>query len=109
MHPGPCTHLYDVDIQVGTTSDRQLIYIDRNRDLYILPVMKRGPVKLAAMVDSAMWHDATGMLAAMVEQRLVGGIHRFPSCVQTLTKFLRKSRQTDFKNGRIPSGFAEFN
>lgn len=57
--------------QAGTINDRQLIIIDRNRDLYLLPVMKRNIAKLAAMCDSARWHDATAMLAAMVDQRLV--------------------------------------
>jgi hypothetical protein len=41
------------------------------RDLYLLPVMKRNVAKLAAMCDSARWHDATPLLAAMVDQRLV--------------------------------------
>ena len=57
--------------QTGTNTDRQLIFIDRNRDLYMVPVMKRTPAKLTAMVDSALWHDTTGMLAAMVDQKLV--------------------------------------
>ena len=54
--------------QVGTSTDRQLILIDRNRDLYIVGVMKRQPAKLASMVDSALWHNTTGMLAALVDQ-----------------------------------------
>jgi len=58
--------------QVGTSTDRQLILIDRNRDLYIVGVMKRQPAKLASMVDSALWHNTTGMLAALVDQKLVG-------------------------------------
>lgn len=58
--------------QAGTIADRQLIIIDRNRDLYLLPVMKRNIAKLAAMCDSARWHDSTAMLTAMVDQRLVG-------------------------------------
>ncbi|MEW5301900.1 MAG: hypothetical protein WDW36_004725 [Sanguina aurantia] len=92
----PHTHTLEVNAialsQVGTTSDRQLTYIDRNRDLYILPVMKRGPVKLAAMVDSAMWHDATGMLAAMVEQRLT--VWYYPNEVYVDKELLAKTRYT---------------
>ncbi len=60
-------------VQAGTASDRQLIFIDRNRDLYVMTVAKREPAKLASMVDSAAWHDSTGMLAAMVDQKLVSG------------------------------------
>ncbi len=58
-------------MQVGTSTERQLILIDRNRDLYIMSVMKRQPAKLASMVDSALWHNTTGMLAALVDQKLV--------------------------------------
>lgn len=58
--------------QHGTNTDRQLIYIDRNRDLYIVGVVKRVATKLASMVDGALWHDTTGMLGAMVDQKLVG-------------------------------------
>jgi intraflagellar transport protein 80 len=58
-------------MQVGTQADRQLIFIDRNRDLYMVPIAKRVPAKLGSMVDSARWHDTTGMLAAMVDQKLV--------------------------------------
>eukprot|EP00983_Pelagomonas_calceolata_P072488 1151748-Pelagomonas_calceolata.AAC.4 len=35
--------------------------------------MKRQPAKLASMVDSALWHNTTGMLAALVDQKLVRG------------------------------------
>ena len=62
--------------QTGNSADRQLIYIDRNRDMYIMPVMKRTAAKLASMVDSVAWHDSTGMLSALVDQKLVcGGDH----------------------------------
>ncbi len=58
-------------LQAGTNADRQLIFIDCNRDLYVMPVMKRTVAKLGSMVDSAYWHDTTDMLAAMVDQKLV--------------------------------------
>ena len=58
--------------QTGTSADRQLIFIDRNRDMYIMPVMKRTVAKLASMVDSVFWHDSTGMLSAIIDQKLVG-------------------------------------
>jgi hypothetical protein len=69
---GVVTYLTFADLtQVGTQADRQLIFIDRNRDLYVVPIAKRVPAKLGSMVDSARWHDTTGMLAAMVDQKLV--------------------------------------
>lgn len=63
--------------QAGTAADRQLLFIDANRDLHLLRVMKREASKLAGMVDSAAWHDATPMLAAMVDQRLT--IWQYPA------------------------------
>ena len=65
--PPPC--------QVGSNTDRQLVFIDRNRDMYIMSVMKKQLAKLASMVDGAVWHDTTGMLAGMVDQKLVGACH----------------------------------
>lgn len=70
----PFTHTMEIrDIglnQPGNATDRQAVFIDRNRDLYIMPVLKRVVMKLAAMVDSVLWHDTTAMLAAMADQRL---------------------------------------
>jgi len=68
--PPPLHHLCQ---QAGTSTERQLILIDRNRDLHIVPVMARAVAKLASMVDSAHWHDSTGMLSALVDHKLVGG------------------------------------
>ncbi|EFJ41230.1 intraflagellar transport protein IFT80 [Volvox carteri f. nagariensis] len=78
--------------QAGTIADRQLIIIDRNRDLYLLPVMKRNIAKLAAMCDSARWHDTTAMLAAMVDQRLC--VWYYPSEVYVDKDLLTKTRYT---------------
>ena len=41
--------------------------------MYIMPIMKRTAAKLASMVDSVAWHDSTGMLSALVDQKLVRG------------------------------------
>mmetsp|Transcript_45447 Transcript_45447/g.72922 ORF Transcript_45447/g.72922 Transcript_45447/m.72922 type:complete len:761 (-) Transcript_45447:178-2460(-) len=57
--------------QTGSTPDRKLVFIDRNRDLFITPVLKAASYKLATMVDSVQWNDTTDMLAAMIDQRLV--------------------------------------
>ncbi|KAJ9526633.1 hypothetical protein QJQ45_017601 [Haematococcus lacustris] len=76
--------------QVGTSHDRQLIFIDRNRDLYIVPIIKRSVAKLASMVDSATWHDSTGMLAAMVDQKLT--VWYYPMEVYCDKELLSKAR-----------------
>uniref|UniRef100_A0A7S0WTZ1 Intraflagellar transport protein 80 homolog n=1 Tax=Chlamydomonas leiostraca TaxID=1034604 RepID=A0A7S0WTZ1_9CHLO len=90
----PFTHSLEIkDIslsQVGPNTERQLIYIDRNRDLYIVPVMKRVPAKLASMVDSALWHDSTGMLAAMVDCKLT--VWYYPNEVYVDKELLAKAR-----------------
>lgn len=70
----PFTHNLEITeialSQAGNATERQLSFIDRNRDLYITPVNKRTVAKLASMVDSALWHDTTGMLAGAVDQKL---------------------------------------
>ena len=77
----PFTHTLEIKeialSQTGTVQDRQLTFIDRNRDLYVVPLgstitskKPAVPTKLGGMVDSARWHDTTGMLSAMIDQRL---------------------------------------
>jgi len=51
----------------------QVVFVDQSRDLWIRPVAGKGPaVKLAAMVDCAVWHDSVGMLAFIADHKLVG-------------------------------------
>lgn len=78
--------------QAGTINDRMLIFVDRNRDLYLLPIMKRNVAKLAAMCDSARWHDATPMLSATVDQRL--SVWYYPNEVYVDKDLLSKTRYT---------------
>lgn len=92
----PFTHALEVKelalSQVGTNADRQLIFIDQNRDLYIMPVMKRSVAKLGSMVDSAYWHDTTGMLAAMMDQKL--NVWYYPNEVYGDKELLAKTKYT---------------
>lgn len=78
--------------QAGTINDRMAIFIDRNRDLYLMPLMKRNPAKMASMCDSARWHDATPMLAAAIDQRLV--VWYYPNEVYVDKDLLAKTRYT---------------
>ena len=49
-----------------------MVFIDQNRDMWIRAVAGKGPaVKLAAMVDCAVWHDSVGMLAFIADHKLV--------------------------------------
>lgn len=86
--------------QVGPNNERQLAFIDRNRDLYVVPVMKRSVAKLGAMVDGAVWHDTTGMLAAMVDQKLC--VWYYPNEVYVDKELLAKTKwtKTDVEFGK---------
>uniref|UniRef100_A0A7S2QU27 Intraflagellar transport protein 80 n=2 Tax=Chlamydomonas chlamydogama TaxID=225041 RepID=A0A7S2QU27_9CHLO len=98
----PFTHNLEIKeialSQVGINTDRQMIFIDRNRDLYVMPIMKRQVAKLGSMVDSALWHDTTGMLAAMVDQKLT--VWYYPNEVYGDKELLAKTKyiksDTDF-------------
>lgn len=88
--------------QIGSTPDRKLVVVDRNRDLYITPVLKPQVFKLGTMVDSVIWNDDTDMLAAMIDQKLV--VWYYPSVVYVdkdliqLTKFVKDSGEF----GKVP-------
>jgi len=78
--------------QAGGTAERQLSFIDRNRDLYIVSVAKRTVAKLGSMVDSAFWHDTTGMLSAMVDQKLT--LWYYPNEIYGDKQLLLKTKYT---------------
>jgi len=77
---GPLTHHLEV-LSVALSPrrgaglpERRLALLDRNRDLYIAPVLEAAAgtlVKLSPMVDSFRWHDGSDMLAALADGRLV--------------------------------------
>jgi intraflagellar transport protein 80 len=73
------------------------VFIDRNRDLYITPVLKPHVVKMGAMCDSVVWHESTDMLAAMVDQKLV--VWYYPGAIFVdkdlvhLTKFVKETNE----------------
>ena len=53
------------------------MFIDQSRDLWIRGVYsKAAAVKLASMVDCAVWHDTAGMLAFIGDHKLVS-----PRCI----------------------------
>ncbi len=56
--------------QSGNATERQLLLLDRNQDLYLLHVQRRACIKLAGMCGSAIWHDRAPMLAAVVDSKL---------------------------------------
>lgn len=63
--------------------DVQVAFIDCNRDLYIANVMRPDDVlKVASVVDSAVWNDACDMLATITDNALVTPV--LPSSEQKL-------------------------
>ena len=53
--------------QCGLATQRKIVYLDKNRDLYISSIHKPRPVKIGSMVQSAMWNDKTDILAAIMD------------------------------------------
>mmetsp|Transcript_39397 Transcript_39397/g.47784 ORF Transcript_39397/g.47784 Transcript_39397/m.47784 type:complete len:763 (-) Transcript_39397:804-3092(-) len=103
----PITHTIEiVEIalnQTGPQPERKLIFIDRNRDLYITPVLKPNLTKLGTMVDSAVWNDTSDILATMIDQKLV--VWYYPNAVYVdkdlvpLTKFIKDGGS---EYGKVP-------
>ena len=49
-----------------------MVFVDQGRDLWIRAVAGKGSVvKLASMVDCAVWHDSVGMLSFIADHKLV--------------------------------------
>ncbi|KAL3133954.1 Intraflagellar transport protein 80 [Trebouxia sp. C0010 RCD-2024] len=66
--------------QQGIAPDRQVVFIDQSRDMWIRAVAGKAPaVKLASMVDCALWHDSVGMLAFVADHKLV--VQYYPNMV----------------------------
>jgi intraflagellar transport protein 80 len=69
---------------VATGADRKLVFIDRNRDLWLANLASASssraggagsaqapPFKLATQVDTAAWNEGTDILAAIVDGKMV--------------------------------------
>ncbi|KAJ3106160.1 Intraflagellar transport protein 80 [Phlyctochytrium planicorne] len=78
-------------------SGRQLLIIDKNRDLYITPVVKPNIKKLGTMVETVAWNDEADMFAAMVDGKFV--VWYYPNVVfidediEPLTRFEKDGSQ----------------
>eukprot|EP00163_Fabomonas_tropica_P033271 TRINITY_DN8656_c0_g1_i1.p1 TRINITY_DN8656_c0_g1~~TRINITY_DN8656_c0_g1_i1.p1 ORF type:complete len:654 (+),score=157.92 TRINITY_DN8656_c0_g1_i1:218-2179(+) len=83
--------------QHGQASERKLAIIDKNRDLSITPIHSQKLVKLGAMVDTCMWNDATGMLAAFMDGNFV--VWTYPNVVYVDRDLLKPS--TVSKSGHL--------
>ena len=58
----------------------QVVFVDRNKDMWMRRALQGGrPLKLAAMVDCAVWHASVDMLATLTDHRLVSACSQHPS------------------------------
>jgi len=93
----PLVHKLDVTRislnQQGSGADRTIAILDKNKDLYLTKAMNADRTeKLGAMVDSFMWNDATDMLIALIDEKLV--LYIYPSVVFVDKDLLSKTLQS---------------
>jgi intraflagellar transport protein 80 len=89
--------------QVGQGSQRKIAFIDKNHDLHLSPIHKPRVIKLAAMVNSALWSDKTDMLAAIMDGRFV--VWMYPNAVffdRDLANLTKSVRDTSSEFGKNP-------
>ncbi|TRY89075.1 hypothetical protein DNTS_009800 [Danionella cerebrum] len=83
----PLVHKIEVVLialdQCGSSSDRRIALIDKNRDLYLTSVRKLGRAhsihKIGSMVDSMAWNDSANLLCGIQDKCLTVWYH--PSVV----------------------------
>eukprot|EP00750_Incisomonas_marina_P002863 INCI12731.1.p1 GENE.INCI12731.1~~INCI12731.1.p1 ORF type:complete len:766 (-),score=142.09 INCI12731.1:1994-4291(-) len=65
--------IVEVDISPYAVSEKTVAFIDINRDLYLVGASahNRKPMKLATMVDSCEWSDASECLVALSDGNLI--------------------------------------
>ncbi|XP_065217449.1 intraflagellar transport protein 80 homolog isoform X2 [Planococcus citri] len=114
VNPPPFTHKIGVtDLalnQAGSIQNRQLAFIDKNRDLYILSVPTKAGIsssrkidKLGIMVQSIFWNHDYNTLAGIQETTLT--VWYYPGIVFVDPRLLRRSTlvKDTSEFGRNPS------
>ncbi|XP_063974091.1 intraflagellar transport protein 80 homolog [Diachasmimorpha longicaudata] len=92
---------------MGSLNDRQLAFIDINRDLYLVTVRTSGfgrVCKIAAMVQSIAWATDANVLAAMLDASL--SVWLCPNCVHYSDRKVIRRTRIDKENsefGKQPS------
>ncbi|KAF0693598.1 Aste57867_15463 [Aphanomyces stellatus] len=75
--PLPITFTHSLDVSelalshYGPSTDRKLFFIDSNRDLHLARLSHKGTFKLQAQVDTAAWNDASEMLLALSDAKVL--------------------------------------
>ncbi|XP_064614881.1 intraflagellar transport protein 80 homolog [Liolophura sinensis] len=79
--------------QCGTSNERRLVIVDKNRDLYITSVRVFGTdrkiIKLGTMVHSLSWNDSTNMLSALTDNKFT--VWYYPNAVYVDKDILPKT------------------
>jgi hypothetical protein len=52
------------------SSERKMVFVDVNRDMFLTKVHKPDVIKICSMVDSYQWNDNNDMLAAVADSKL---------------------------------------
>lgn len=81
-HKTEIVHIALNQSSAASISERRLAFIDRNRDLYITPIVPqpgifRGVYKLRTQVDTMAWNDSSDMLCAVADGRLL--VYYYPN------------------------------
>lgn len=75
---------------------RQLVLVDKNRDMFITPLVKADLKKLGTMVETFSWNADTDLLVAMMDYKFV--VWYYPNVVfvdediAPLTRFEKDGR-----------------
>ncbi|KAJ3333732.1 Intraflagellar transport protein 80 [Blyttiomyces sp. JEL0837] len=82
---------------VGPFSSRQMVVVDKNRELFLSRVLKPTWKKLGTMVDTFAWNEETDMIGAMVDGKFM--VWFYPNVVfiddelEDLTRFEKDANQ----------------
>lgn len=75
--------------QIDMASERKMIFVDNNRDMYLTLVHKPEAHKICNMVDSFMWNDANDMLSCISDGKLI--TYFYPNAIYVDKDLMLKS------------------
>ncbi len=80
----------------ASVAGRQLALVDKNRDIWLMSLVKGYPKKLGSMVDSFAWNDEMDMIAAIADGKCI--VWYYPDAIfidediAHLTKYQKDAR-----------------
>ncbi|KAI8620753.1 WD40-repeat-containing domain protein [Chytriomyces sp. MP71] len=93
---------------IGPGGCRQLAIVDKNREMFLTPVLKPEIKKIGTMVDTFSWNDEADMIAAIVDWKFM--VWYYPNVVfidsdiESMTRFERDGSSVFGKNAQF-TGF----